>query len=474
MVNKLNQNWERVTKVFVILIAVFSFTYCTDDPSFVGIEILPKGDILSTGVHEHILNVMNFSKDSIRSDGPNENSYGIIGCYRDRLLGETRADFLTEVSIPLGIDVFNKNIAFSYDSLVLCLAYSKNGWYGDTLQQLNFKIYELNTRLSFAEKYYNNESVEGKYNPIPIAEKLASPKNNIPDSIWNTSNYENVLRFNISDSILIRKIFNFTNDNLAHRDSFKNVLNGFYITCDLPPIDRTGALFNINLLSNNSVLKFFYKKKVEDYITGEVYGFEKDSCSFPINRESRMFNRFTHTYNEEHDIFNDVNRIYIQGMAGSFAKIDMTDFIQIWRDSIKNRNNYDFSFSGISIEFPVDTFIDEKGLYLERQNYLALYEEDENNNFVFPTFSDESGNTLSVFYSILGTSANPYATYDASSKKFTFRMNLDYFNQLVRDEEMEIKPLYLRSLNSAFNFKRQILTNNLSKPKISVSYVKYK
>ena len=458
--------------------SIVSFTSCTDDPSFVGMEILPKGDIVDAGIQEHFIKIMNVYKDPIRSDGPNESSYGIIGWYKDKYMGVTMADFVTEVSIPMGLDTFNRSVAFKPDSLVLCLAYSNNAWCGDTLQKINFRIYELNERLEPAGKYYSNRIVD--YKPVLLAERMVSPKDGISDSIWNISGYENILRFNLTDpdDLLLNKMFNLTKDDLSHRDKFKNVLHGFYITCDIP--GNTGALFNINLRSNNSQLKFFYTKKLQDYVdTTLVYGYEKDSCSFPINRESRMYNRYSHD-NKDIINFEDENDtlIYIQGMAGSYAKIDFTDFVQIWRDSIDKKGIYNFSFSGITMEFKADSSLDGVGLYLERQNFLALYEEDEDGNFVIPTFINSSGITLYPFYSIESSgSASSYATYNASTKKFLFRMSPEYFEMLINDKDMEIKPFYLRSINSSFNFRRQILTNGSqpeSKPKIIVKYVKYR
>jgi len=219
---------------------------------------------------------------------------------------------------------------------------------------------------------------------------------------------------------------------------------------------------------------------LQDYVdTTLIYGYEKDSCSFPINRESRMYNRYSHD-NKDLINFEDENDtlIYIQGMAGSYAKIDFTDFVQIWRDSIDKKGIYNFSFSGITMEFKADSSLDGVGLYLERQNFLALYEEDEDGNFVIPTFINSSGITLYPFYSIESSgSASSYATYNASTKKFLFRMSPEYFEMLINDKDMEIKPFYLRSINSSFNFRRQILTNGSqpeSKPKIIVKYVKYR
>ena len=486
----------RNRKIFIALFMAFIFSLafqgCSDDPSFVGMETLPQGEVISAGIHEKLIKIVNVYRDSIRSDGPTESSFAIIGHFNDINIGSTKADFVTEVSIPEGLDTFNISSAYSPDSLILCLAYSNNSWYGDTLKKLNIKIYELDRRLTPAGKYYSNESMDGAYKPVLLAERLVSPKDGIHDTIWTTSGYENILRFNLNldNGALMNRIFNLSGEDLSHRDAFKDVLNGFYITCDDVTEDR-GALININLRSTNSNLRFYYKRELIDNNTDEFYGLEPDSCTFPINKESKMFNRFKHEWTNGVQFEKDSSeRIFLQGMAGSFAQFDLSDLINAWRDSISAAKDYEYSFSGITLEFYSDTVIKEDlNLYLDRQPYIAIYEEKEPGDFAIPTYQNRYENNVVAFYEgapVSTSSTIPsYATYSASSNKFVFRMNAEYFDQLVRDSNMEIKPFYLRTYNNPeFSFRRAILLNSFNEvidgenisypPKITVKYVKYR
>jgi hypothetical protein len=129
------------------------------------------------------------------------------------------------------------------------------------------------------------------------------------------------------------------------------------------------------------------------------------------------------------------------------------------------------------LEFTVDDFLDDPGLSLERQQYLALFEKNEKEEFILPTFKYRN-QTLNVFHSQTSTgSASVYATYNASTKKFTFKMQPEYFDMLVREKEKREIIYYLRPLSPEFNFKRQIITNDSassSRPKAIIKYVKYR
>lgn len=465
------------------------FGGCNDEPSFIGMEVFPKGEIFEAGIYEDTLEIFNTFRNRIRSDGPTESSYGIIGHFNNSNIGTSKADFVTEVSIPEGLDIFNLNNSYKPDSLVLCLAYSNNSWYGDTLKELNFKIYGLTERLSPTGKYYSDHAIDISSSQL-LAERRVSPKDGIPDSIWRTSNYEHQLRFNLNlDNNRLRdSIFNLNSEDLKNRDTFKEKFYGFYVTCD--EVTGNGVLIGINLRSTKSSMVLYYQRELIDYEDPSiVYGYERDTCNFPINRESRMFNRFGHEW-ADGITFDDkeCKHIYLQGMAGSFAGLDISNTINAWRDSIAANNGFDYSFSGITLEFQSDTV--EKTsplLYLERQPYIAIYEEQEMGNFAVPKYKNTANNESIIFYEIItsnnGSSVNSYSTYSSATNKFMFRMNPKYFDQLVRNSEMEIKPFYLRALTPEFSFKQTVLLNKFREtiggtvveapPKITVKYVKY-
>ncbi|MCL2074027.1 MAG: DUF4270 domain-containing protein [Marinilabiliaceae bacterium] len=489
---------KRFIIVLLILTATFFTKGCTEDPSSIGIDILPEGEIVYVGVHIDSIKIWNLESNRLRTDGPTENSFGIVGYFRDtRIGGTTIADFFTEVSIPQGLDSFNRHRdVYSVDSLLLSLAYSNNAWYGDTGHIITLKVYELKEPMSFKEKYYQDSSIDHK--DVLLSQLEISPRNNLTDSIWSISNFENALRFNFNrDQTLMNTIFNISQSSLENREAFKEVLKGFYITSDIPADNDaiTGALFKINLRSTNSFMRLFFTKELRDFLDPTIiYGYEKDSVTFPINRESRMFNRFEHEYDANADggvILNDPTseKIFLQGMAGSIAKIDFRNLIEAWRDSINNPENNDlhFSFSGITLEFWTNRVLGIAGLFLERQQFLAIYEEDDNGDYIFPTFINKYGNSSPCFYSI-GSSGNtdPYSTYNSSLNNFTFRINPEYFNKLVRKDEngnyAEISDLYIRPLSPEFDFRQQIINNQYDPqnpeigymPRITVRYIKYR
>ena len=481
------QNWKKSLALFTILTLFLFFICCNEEFTSIGLHDLPGGEIERVGVQVDSIMIMNISSNRLRTDGPTENSFGIVGYFRDERIGLTVADFFTEVSIPAGLDTFNRhNDVYSVDSLVLSFAYPNNAWYGDPNREINIKIYELSERMSFATKYFHDDEIE--YEDVLLSQLNISPKSNVADSIWTTTNFENVLRFNLNqdrDSTLLKKIFNISQSSLSNREAFKEVLKGFYITCDVPT-DTIGALFRINLRSQNSFLRLFYTKKLQDYNNHEIiYGYEKDSVTFPINRESRMFNRFVHDYDEENEIvLDDPNseKIFLQGMAGTVAQIDFKKIVEAWRDSISNEENrdFDFHFSSITLEFWINRVLGTAGLQLERQPSLAIYEEDDDGDYVLPTFTNKFDNIVPCFFSTNAQgSAVTFSTYNASTQTFTFRIQPEYFDQLARDKDMKINDLYLRPLSPEFDFRQQII-NNVNNPdigsipRITVNYVKYK
>lgn len=453
------------------------FVGCNDEPATLGVEILPSDDLFEANTLAKSPAVMNVWTDGIQSDGPTEASYAILGYFNDPRFGSTKADFVTEVSLVTPREAFKENDNFVVDSLILTLSYARRSWVGDSLATHKVKVYELSERLPYTGKFYSNTSMDGKYYPDPIGEKEWSAYDGVPDSVWTTSGYVHTTKIFLNEAFS-NKILNLSSKDLAHRDSLKDAMNGFYITLDDPANPGMfNSLLKINLLASTSELTLYYHKNLIDAVTGESYGQENFTYTFPINREARMFNRFTHQHGDKIE-FNTTNSpyLYIQNMSGSYASFDFSDEILAWKDSSlwypgkEEQANPEYSISSVELIFEVDTFTKEHAsLYMPQLTELYVYEKDETGKFVIPRFENRYGTNQSAFI-------RNGAAYNIATNQFVFKMDPDYFVKVAMGE-IEPRPFYLRGTNPEFNLSRTVLINEAfpdKKPRLNIKYVKYK
>ncbi|WP_026474029.1 DUF4270 family protein [Alkaliflexus imshenetskii] len=472
------------TILFIGLISALFTTACDNDPATLGLEILPPTDLIDANTQSEILRGTNIHPERIISDGSSQNPFAVIGYFNDPLFGHTKADFVTEINITESYPGFRFNPEsskiepekFAVDSLVLYLTYTKDMWYGNKNAEHTIQVYELNDRLSSTQRYFSNEPMDGRYFPELLGEKTTSAYAGLTDSIWNQANFRHELAIRLTDE-MAERFFNLSAKDLAHRDSIKDAFNGFYITLKDPSNPSLpGSLIKIDLMNDRSKLVLHYRREYwERRDNGSEVLLQVDpmAYNFPINIESRFFNRYTHEHGSKIP-FNtpSADRLYIQGMAGSRVELNLDFLYTAWKDSLISTDNSPskFGISGVELAFFADTLAMKSTEILQTPfaTQLIIQQLDENGRLVFPTGKDKNGVTHAAFI-------NAGATYNALQNRYFFRMNQAYFEKVVKGE-IEPTPFYLGISQPEYNFNRVILFNDIEElnPKVNVKYVKFK
>ncbi len=504
--------------IFIGLISLLVITGCKDDAVDFGKDILPgKSFINERSYHDHYLSTYNVTRDSVRTDDP---SAGILGYLRDPKFGISDADLLTQVSPGelLADSAFNMGADYFVDSLVLNLNYRFNWWYGDMLAKHMITVYELNTDLyPSPNKYYSNLNIDGFYDPNnPVAERLSFINDDVndtlwirtgdqiwddPDSLWNDPSYlwnttndkfeYHNWSFKMNDE-LTQKIYGLDSATIANPTQFKQVLKGFYISSDLVDESDMGSLIKMDMLGSATNLKLYYTyySRNED---GEVTDTIQKTHVFPINVESVRVNRFMHDFEDKIE-FNDPTtpQLFVQGMAGSYARIDFPDDLYNWADSLnyqeESGNISHTGFSVIDLFIKVDTIAstidrfppppslsiyapkkDENGNYLDENNNIV----DKNHQILYkPFFLDNYGQLQYAFSE---------GTYDSSLKLYYFNVKVEFLDFIIKNygENGGLKFLqeaYIAPANPDGNFQRVILNGSeaaVNPVKFNIGYVKY-
>jgi len=503
--------------ILIGLISLMFVAGCQDDPADFGKDILPGEAFISTNSTDATkLTTFNITKDSVRTDDP---SYGILGFLRDPAFGISNADLLTQFGPGSMItdSAFRVDSLYKVDSLILYLNYQFNWWYGDMFAKHEIKVFELTSDLyPSPTKYYSNLNVDGYYDPNnPVVTDTIFVNDDVPDSLWrrNSSNiweypdslwtYPSYLwetgtsgfethywSLKLSQDFTDR-LFAVDSATLADPLAFKQLFKGFYISTDLLDPGDQGSLVRINMLGSGTALKLYYH-----YVSlnedGEITDTIPKSHVFPINVEAVRVNRFEHNF-EDKIIFNDttVNHLFVQGMAGSYARLDFPTSFYNWSDSLDyEQENGLVSHCRFSV---VDMLIHVDSLASDPQKYpppsvLSIYipKKDENGNYL-----DENDNIVDksrmVLYRPVYEDKNGKLQYAFSDGNYNKDNNLYYFSVKVefmeyileRNEEADVKLLnemYLAPQHPDGNFQRVILygTHSDTDPvQFIIGYVKY-
>jgi len=503
--------------IFIGLISLLMIAGCKDDPVDFGKDILPGKSFINANRYDgHYLSTYNVTKDSVRTDDP---SAGILGYLRDPKFGISDADLLTQVS-PGEImtdSAFNMGNDYIVDSLVLNLNYRFNWWYGDMLTKHIIKVFELTSDIyPSPNKYYSNLDVSSYYDSDkPVAERISFINDDVVDSLWlrkgdqmwenpdslwrvpsymwDTSNnpfeYHN-WSFKLNEELTLR-MFSLDSATIAAPARFKQILKGFYISSDLIDVNDIGSLIRIDMLgaSTNMKLYYHYYSRNED---GNITDTIPKTHTFPINVESVRINRFMHNFEDKID-FNDPStpRLFVQGMAGSYAKIDFPEDIYNWADSINypinEKDTSHVGFSVIDLFIKVDTIASDLdrypppanlSIYTPKRDSLGNYL-DENNNIVDksnqvlykPYFEDKYGQLQYAFSE---------GTFDSKLKLYYFNIKVQYLDYIMkRKEERDLellKDIYIAPANPEGNFQRVILNGSeaaVDPVVFNIGYVKY-
>ncbi len=245
----------------------------------------------------------------------------LLGAMEDSIMGQSRASIVTQFNTSydyraadnLEIDSLFMTIHF-YDVL------------GDTDQDMTLTLYEYNERLYLdtAHTYYSDYEVEGKYDPVPLAQVTITPEDG--------GNYVML----IEDQDFKDKFLAIQSDTTLYgNDSiFKDYFNGLYLTAE--PATSEGIIARIQ--PSNALTRLIMKYANDSTEVDSTAERDFAYAHFNIDQFStQKINLYEHDYTGTYlseildDEESDSPYCYVQGMAGVNTRFSFAS-LQEWMD----------------------------------------------------------------------------------------------------------------------------------------------
>lgn len=473
-----------------IILAAFAFlASCKDETGTLGLDVLPSDDLFSGTNTGSYFPAQNENPARLRTD---DAVYAILGSVDDPYAGTTKASIITEVTLgDLATGKLNKSDEthnYYIDSLVLNLAYSNNWWFGDQNANHNIRVYQFNQSLDFTQKYYSDIQVEGLYDEMPVGEMVSSAIDTVPVYSSTDTSYVHQLRIKLNDQ-LAEELFNYKEDTMTSRETFKEVFRPFYISSELVDTDTRGSLIALSMLANESNMTLYYSYEEINEDTDEVEDTTNTSYTFPINIECLRVNKFEHNNSGSVELgTSETDHLVAQGMAGSIVKIDFNDIafkdennqthnlFDYWESRIADgeQDQY-YGISAVDVFFKVDTLLhtQDDSFYSPIPNKLNIFRMNGNEELETPLYS----------YNIEDDSEwSPEFTggfFNQETAEYQFRLVGETFKMMV--EKPELRGPYYLSIARPENYEfgvfpwRTILINNQEgddySPRFNIKYV---
>lgn len=220
----------------------------------------------------------------------------MLGNMNDPEFGISNFDFYTQFSLSTSSQTWGDNAVT--DSVVLNLCYS--GFYADTTQLLNVKIYEINEEMYADSAYRSNMTLECETEELANFSFIPHPLTP-PDTTLDRG----VLRIPINVSLGEKFIANEV--HMETNDDFKEFFKGLHVECDMN--STAGAICFFNPTHSYSYLRVYYHNDTDTL-----------TYDFTVTSSDVRFNHFSHDYSASQITFNDsVNneKLYVQGAAGT-------------------------------------------------------------------------------------------------------------------------------------------------------------
>lgn len=296
----------------ILLLGLLSLASCRKTPEKIGNNLQPTTTLI-TVAFDDAQDIMAATYEIPKVATTNLN-YALLGNMNDPVFGITNCDFYTQISLSTESQTWGDGAVT--DSVVLCLTY--NGYYGDTTEYLNVRIYEVTEEMIDADSvtYYSNTTLE--YNPTVLADLSFRPRpHTAPDTVLDRG----VLRIPLNPSLGDYYIEN--EDRMTSNTEFKEFFKGLYVDCE--QTNAEGSVCYFNLTHSYTYLRVYYHNN-----TDTLY------YDFDINSSDVRFNHYEHDYSgSEIDFYDTVNnqKLYVQGVGGTRARIKFPALIE-WADSL--------------------------------------------------------------------------------------------------------------------------------------------
>ena len=294
-----------------VLAIVTLFSACKKDWNELGSQLIVSDNLEVLSFDDQEIKVSIVKEDSLVSlNMPTS----FIGAINDPYFGRTNASLYTELRLPSSDVEFGESAVA--DSLVLSL--EVQGYYGDTLSQLHFRLMKMLEQIETTVTdsldvessitIYTSDDFDYDNQELGDLEFTIEPAVDTEVKI--------MLSNDLAQEFLDADVSNFT-DN----EAFQSFFNGLYIACD--DVTDNGLLLEFDLLSEYSKLTLYYHTDEADSL----------SYDFQINSSADRMTRWAHDYSAT-DIesligLDNVDKAYVQGSVGLRTYIGLPDLASL-------------------------------------------------------------------------------------------------------------------------------------------------
>ncbi|PVX49929.1 uncharacterized protein DUF4270 [Balneicella halophila] len=455
--------------VLLLLGSLCFFSACSDDEGSVGEELLGTSKVNVSYVEEDNITI---TTNEDRLSDLSSISTILVGTLNDEVFGKTRSGAAFQVRLPGSVRLDRATI----DSVKLFLAYSD--YYGrDSLINQTARVYLLKDDIQYA-KIYNASSeiasiIGEDVGSVSFNKKMASDTiylkseiDNTQDSLIDSVKQIDTVLQHLTVKLDKDKVGQFILD--APEEVFESSANfieyfkGFYVNSD--DISQSlGGIYSFNVYY--SYLQLYYKNHATSSSTGNDTVYEA-KFALPITDNSARFNM--PEFNTPDDVLTSSEYIYLQGIHGTKAKIQMPE-LRTWKDSTQVSINK----AQLNFNIAIDS--------LERTKYplpyrLELLAVDKNGDKIPLRYNSSFGNI-------------PTGLLDLSTNTYTFEIpellqmiidnefDFDYFELSTGTIEQRLSGSNERTSypgDAKNSVSRAILHNSgEKKPTLKVTYTHY-
>ena len=291
------------SKAFLLFALVMFVSSCKKDWNELGSQLVIQEELILFSYDDQNLELSLVKEDSLSTI--NRPTF-FIGSINEAIYGLTQAGVYSELSLP------SSNVNFGsfaqVDSLVLSL--DVNGYYGDTLSPILFRVNEMLESIETTSldqdgqdstmSIYSSDQFEYDMQQVGEKEHLFSPS--INDEIRIPMSLDLGQHFLDSDP-----------ENFINNEAFQAFFKGLYVSCD--PSTTMGLLLELSV-SENSKLSLYYHTDETDSL----------SYDFEIDNNADKMTSWHHTYSADMELLIGAENIstgFVQGSVGLRTYIDM-------------------------------------------------------------------------------------------------------------------------------------------------------
>jgi hypothetical protein len=284
---------------FLLLIVIAGFTSCEEDPTTVGLDLIPPKDKVAVSFTDSFAILSStITYDSIVSGNLFTTR---LGDFSSDVFGVSKASFLTQFLVN---NLNPEEGTAILDSVVLHMRVSNV--YGDSMARQKIKVYEMTDTLDSDKAYYPFLDPSPYYNPSVIGQKT-------------TTFSDSIISVKLTPEIG-RTLLSADSSQLASTSAFQQYFNGLYVEAIG---ESTGSLGIIDLKSEETELVIYYNDTLSRKFPTTIRSGE---TSYIVAGNVNIIN-----HNYDNAVFAGMigdtpaiqENIYVQGAAGVRSEIKL-------------------------------------------------------------------------------------------------------------------------------------------------------